>query len=81
MQQDNADLQALFGLSGDEELMESFQCTLAQTYKCLHNTFSEPREVRTCSLPCAPSWASIRSQFVRRTRPCWTTRLSNLQAD
>ena len=43
--QDTTDLQALFGLSGDEELMESFQCSLAQTYKCLHNTFSEAREV------------------------------------
>lgn len=53
--QDTADLQALFGLSGDEELMESFQCSLAQTYKCLHNTFSEPREVCACNLPFAPA--------------------------
>ena len=48
--QDTADLQSLFGLSGDDELMESFQCSLAQTYKCLHNTFSEPREVCTRAL-------------------------------
>lgn len=54
--QDNADLQTLFGLSGEEELMESFQCSLAQTYKCLHNTFSEPREACPYNLSFAPSW-------------------------
>jgi hypothetical protein len=30
--------------------MESFQCSLAQAYKCAHNSFSEPREVRPQSL-------------------------------
>ena len=43
--QDTADLQARFGLSAEEELMESFQCSLAQQYACRHNPFTEPHEV------------------------------------
>jgi len=39
------DIQATFGLSEEEELMESFICSLAQTYACSYNTFSKPREV------------------------------------
>ena len=43
--QDTADLQTLFGLSAEEELMESFHCSLVQQYACLHNLFTEPHEV------------------------------------
>ena len=46
LQQEAPELHSLFGLSADDELMEAFQCSLAQTYKCLHNTFSDAREAR-----------------------------------
>ena len=37
-------LHALFGLSDGEEALESFVCSLAQTYTCSHNSFSKPRQ-------------------------------------
>ncbi|BDA43517.1 hypothetical protein COCOBI_04-5290 [Coccomyxa sp. Obi] len=39
------ELQSLFGLPPEEELMEGFHCMLAQTYACTYNTFSRAREI------------------------------------
>eukprot|EP00245_Coleochaete_scutata_P006427 TRINITY_DN20866_c0_g1_i1.p1 TRINITY_DN20866_c0_g1~~TRINITY_DN20866_c0_g1_i1.p1 ORF type:complete len:325 (-),score=83.54 TRINITY_DN20866_c0_g1_i1:649-1623(-) len=36
----SANLQALFGLSPDEEVIEAFPCKVIQTYKCTHNQFT-----------------------------------------
>ena len=35
----------MFGLSQEEELMESFEVELRQTYACNHNALSKPQEV------------------------------------
>lgn len=40
-----SELQSLFGLPPEEELLEGFHCMLAQTYACTYNTFSRAREV------------------------------------
>ncbi|KAK9914925.1 hypothetical protein WJX75_002334 [Coccomyxa subellipsoidea] len=40
-----SELQSLFGLPPEEELMEGFHCMLAQTYACTYNTFSRAREI------------------------------------
>ncbi len=42
-------LNELFGLSPEEEVMESFQVELRQTYACTHNALSKPQEVRRSS--------------------------------
>ena len=34
------ELQDLFGLSAEENLVEEFKCKLLQTYSCAHNTFT-----------------------------------------
>lgn len=34
------DLQAIFGLPTEETLLESFPCSLLQSYKCIHNQFT-----------------------------------------
>ncbi|KAK9829945.1 hypothetical protein WJX72_008797 [[Myrmecia] bisecta] len=38
-------IQDMFGLGDTEELMESFPCSLLQTFGCRHNAFSQPRQV------------------------------------
>ena len=45
MSQGSSEVQDLFGLPEDEELMEKFPCQLVQTMECLHNTFSKPTQV------------------------------------
>jgi hypothetical protein len=36
----SVNLQALFGIPAQEELIEAFSCKLIQTYKCTHNDFT-----------------------------------------
>ncbi len=43
--QGGVNIHELFGLSQEEELMESFEAELRQTYSCNHNTHSKPQEV------------------------------------
>jgi hypothetical protein len=43
--QGGVDIHKMFGLSGEEELMESFEVELRQTYACNHNALSKPQEV------------------------------------
>ena len=47
--QGGVNINELFGLSQEEELMESFEVELRQTYSCNHNTLSKTQEV-SCSL-------------------------------
>ena len=49
-EQGGVDINGLFGLSQEEELMESFEVELRQSYSCNHNTLSRPQEVS-----CRPS--------------------------
>ena len=39
------DMQQLFGLAADDELMEAFDCAMVQEYSCNHNSFSTSTEV------------------------------------
>ena len=43
--QGGVDIHKMFGLSEEEELMESFEVELRQTYACNHNALSKPQEV------------------------------------
>lgn len=43
--QESSEVQDLFGLSEDEELLERFGCSLVQTMECRHNPFSKPQQV------------------------------------
>ncbi len=49
VEQGGVNINEMFGLSQEEELMESFEVELRQTYSCNHNTLSKPQEV-SCSL-------------------------------
>jgi hypothetical protein len=44
------DIHKMFGLSQEEELMESFEVELRQTYACSHNALSKPQEVGRSSM-------------------------------
>lgn len=61
--QGGVDVNKLFGLLQEEELMESFEVELRQAYSCNHNTLSKPQEV-SCSLS-----ASIRKPLQRLSAP------------
>ncbi|CAL5221365.1 g3544 [Coccomyxa viridis] len=43
--QGGVDVNKLFGLLQEEELMESFEVELRQAYSCNHNTLSKPQEI------------------------------------
>eukprot|EP00884_Botryococcus_braunii_P020921 jgi/Botrbrau1/7512/Bobra.0019s0003.1 len=40
-----SEVQSLFGLSDTEELMDSFGCSIVQSFTCAHNSFTPTREV------------------------------------
>jgi hypothetical protein len=44
--QAGGELQALFGLSAEENLVEQFKAKLLQTYACNHNTHTPAIQVR-----------------------------------
>ncbi len=43
--QPTSELQELFGLSAEENLVETFKCKLLQTYGCSHNNFTPAIQV------------------------------------
>lgn len=43
--QATSELQELFGLGPEENLVESFKCKLLQTYACNHNAFTPAIQV------------------------------------
>lgn len=45
--QSKSELQAFFALPPTEELLEKFGCTLLQSYGCINNHFTTPRQVCT----------------------------------
>lgn len=45
MPQVESDAQQLFGLPAAEETLETFSCSLVQSYSCRHNAFTGPKEV------------------------------------
>ena len=55
-----------FGLSQEEELMESFEVELRQAYSCSHNTLSKHQEVR-----CSSSFLGLICAVALRSRG-WT---------
>lgn len=40
-----AQLASLFGLAPDEALVESYSCSLMQSYACAHNSLTPPMQV------------------------------------
>jgi hypothetical protein len=45
MSQVKSHAQQLFGLPATEETLETFSCSLVQSYSCRHNAFTGPKEV------------------------------------
>jgi ABC-type sulfate transport system permease component len=45
-----AQLSSLFGLAADEALVESYSCSLMQSYACSHNSLTPPMQVRLLQL-------------------------------
>lgn len=43
--QASGELQEMFGLSAEENLVESFKCKMLQTYACNHNSFTPAIQV------------------------------------
>ena len=49
--QASSELQEMFGLSPEENLVEQFKCKLLQTYGCNHNNFTPAIQVNRTMLP------------------------------